>query len=320
MLELTQEVIFRLCDVLDMHPHQVRAPIAVLLVSLICGMVGSMVVGNRMAFFSDAMAHCAFAGIAFGLVTALLVGRAADAPLTGWFVPTLMVTFSALVGMGIAFVRERTSLANDTVIGVFFAGAIGFGALMLTALRERSRFDPESFIFGNPWFVTDINILFLLALLVLTIVLLQFRHNDLVFASVNTSLARSRGISLGPNSYLFIVLLAMVVNFSIVAVGVLLINGLLIVPAAVASNLARNLRQMFWLTVLISTSAGMGGLWISKHLEIPLGEGEPLRPGPSGPILLLCVLAFFLSVTAPALYRLVRPRSAGERSEQPSGS
>src|SRR5438874_12715981 len=90
---------------------QVRGTLAVMLVGLICGAVGSLVVGNRMAFFSDALAHCAFAGVALGILVALGTGGAAG---EGWLVTTVMVLFGAVVGLLIAFVRERTALANDT--------------------------------------------------------------------------------------------------------------------------------------------------------------------------------------------------------------
>src|SRR5262249_43525958 len=109
-------------------PWNVRGTLAVLLVSLVCGAVGSLVVGNRMAFFSDALAHCAFAGVALGFLLALGFGAHDPAAFSHWVTP-VMVAFGVVVGLSIAYVRERTSLANDTVIGVFFAGAIGLGAV-----------------------------------------------------------------------------------------------------------------------------------------------------------------------------------------------
>src|SRR5262249_12587392 len=103
---------------------QVRGTLAVLLFGLACGAVGSLVVGNRMAFFSDALAHCAFAGVALGLLVALIAGVHKQDEFYDWILP-IMVAFGVLVGLLIAFVRQKTNLANDTVIGVFFAGAMG---------------------------------------------------------------------------------------------------------------------------------------------------------------------------------------------------
>src|SRR5882672_10400288 len=92
----------------------VRSLLAVVLVCLICGAVGSLVVGNRMSFFSDALAHCAFAGVALGLLLSLAVGAAKDGMFAQWGIPFIMVVFGVLVGIGIAYVKETTVLANDT--------------------------------------------------------------------------------------------------------------------------------------------------------------------------------------------------------------
>src|ERR1700680_602679 len=87
-----------------------RALLAIILVSLICGAVGSLVVGNRMAFFSDALAHCAFAGVAIGLLTALIFPAPKGAPFYTWGMSAMMVGFGIAVGLAIAFVKERSSL------------------------------------------------------------------------------------------------------------------------------------------------------------------------------------------------------------------
>src|SRR3954469_20492038 len=93
-----------------------RSLIAVIVVSLICGAVGSLVVGNRMAFFSDALAHCAFAGIALGMLGLLAVDALKASGY--WVLPAVMVAFGVAVGVAIVYVRETTGLASDTVIGV----------------------------------------------------------------------------------------------------------------------------------------------------------------------------------------------------------
>src|SRR3954462_6490824 len=100
---------------LGWHGYELGALLAVVLISGICGMVGALVVGNRMAFFSDAMAHCAFAGISVGLLIALGVGFAPSSQELQWVLPVIMAGFGALIGVGIVFVQERTGLANDTV-------------------------------------------------------------------------------------------------------------------------------------------------------------------------------------------------------------
>src|SRR5215467_12752206 len=101
----------------------VHGLLAVVLVSLVCGSLGSLVVGNRMAFFSDALAHCAFAGVGLGLLISIFTETPDE--LLRQRITLVMVAFGVGIGILIAFVREQTGLANDTVIGVFYAGAVG---------------------------------------------------------------------------------------------------------------------------------------------------------------------------------------------------
>jgi zinc transport system permease protein len=276
--------------------YQLGALLAVLLVSGLCGMVGALVVGNRMAFFSDAMAHCAFAGISLGLLIAFATGFGPASAELQWLLPLIMAAFGALVGAGIVFVQERTGLANDTVIGVFFAGAIGFGAMILYGFRDRRTFDPERFLFGGPILVQAHDLLILAVLFVLTALLFLWKYNQFVLASVNPSLARSRRVPVALNSYLFVLLLALIVNFSISAVGVLLINGLLIVPAATASNVSLNMRQMFRRTLAISLVTGLAGLVVSWSVVLPVGGGQAKEFGTSGTITCISVSLFAASM------------------------
>lgn len=303
------ETVLAVSRTLGLEPFEVRGFLAVFLTAVTCGCVGSMVVGNRMAFFSDAMAHCSFAGVALGLLIVLLAGfDLAASQVQDWLVPLVMVAFSAGIGVGVALVREQTGLASDTVIGVFFAAAMGFGAVLLTALGKRGRFDPEAFLFGNPWVASDVDLVYLALVLGVTLVLLGTQYSAFVLGSVNAPLARSRGVSYRWRQVGFIILLALVVNFALRAVGVLLINGLLIVPAAAAANVSRSLKGMFGWTLAISVGAGVGGLLLSTVLKLPLGN-DVLEFGPSGPILLLCVGAFAVSM-AVALGRRLAGNSA----------
>jgi len=288
------------------HNHHVAAFLSVLLISLTCGLVGALVVGNRMAFFSDAMAHCAFAGVSLGVLISIVMGFTPNTDEFRWLVPLFMAAFGALIGVGIAFVREYTGLASDTVIGVFFAGAIGFGAMILSAFNDRRMFDPERFLFGGPALAEPLDLLILAILLVLTTVVLTWRYNQFALASFNPSLARSRGVMVNLNNYLFIVLLALIVNFSIAAVGVLLINALLIVPAATASNVSPNLRKLFRWTLLVSVGTGLVGLALSYKLRLRLDAGEPKQFGVSGTIICVGVIAFAGSMVILHLRRRYR--------------
>ena len=275
----------------------VRATLAVLLVSLACGAVGSLVVGNRMAFFSDALADCAFAGVALGFLIALAAGVRDASEFSHWVTP-IMVVFGIAIGLLIAYVRETTSLANDTVIGVFFAGAIGLAAILLPFVSRRRYFNPENFLFGDPTTVSSTDILSLFVLVVVTAVILGAQYNQLVFTSFNPSLARSRKVRVQWCNVSFIVLLAMIVNLCLQIVGVLLINAMLVVPAATAANLCRNMRQLFWCSVLLCLFVGAAGLGLSWTITVADSArgGSRISFGIGGVMVVLSVLLFFTSM------------------------
>jgi zinc transport system permease protein len=302
-----------LADTFDAPLFVVKGVVAILLVCVLCGMVGSLVVGNRMAFFSDAMAHCAFAGIALGYVSLLVTQSGGDRETEAWVIPLVMVLFGTAVGAGMVYVRQQTSLANDTVIGVFFAFAIGFGAMLSHLVQQYSSVNLESFLFGTPLFVLPSDLVYLAGLVVVVTALFIWRYNQIVFASFNPSLARTRRVSLRLNNYLFIVLLALVVNLSIKAVGTLLINALLVVPAAAAANVSRNLRQMFWVTVTICVTSGLLGFYLSSVVSIPMGTGRAIKFQPSGTIVVVAV-AFFFGSFAWNIYRRQVGRPGQARS------
>jgi zinc transport system permease protein len=272
------------------YDFNVRAFFALTLVALVSGTVGSLVVSNRMAFFSDALAHCAFAGVAVGLFIALLFGvKGAD---FHHEITLIRVGFGIVFGLMIAYVHASTGLPSDTVIGVFFAAALGLGGIFARAVRGSQILDLEKFIFGDPLAVSYEDILWLILLALLTALFLAFWYNSLLFGSFNASLARSRRVPAELSRYLFIVLLGVIVNLCQQTVGVLLINGLLIVPGATAANLSQNMRQLLWRSLAISLICGVSGLWLSWEIY----NWFNLEIGVGGMVLVLSVVMFALSM------------------------
>jgi zinc transport system permease protein len=294
-----------LADILGTESFVVKGVLAIVLVCGLCGMLGSMVVGNRMAFFSDAMAHCAFAGVTLGYLSVVLTDGGRE--MAAWVVPLVMVLVGITVGVGMVYVRDQTGLAHDTVIGVFFALAIGLGAMMFQVLQVKSSFNPEYFLFGNLVLIPEDDLVYLLLLSTIVVPVYIWKYNQLVFASFNPTLARTRGLQVKLNNYIFIILLALVVNLSIKAVGALLINAMLVVPAATAANLSRNVRQMFWLTVACCLGAGLLGFALRNSFEFSMGRGEPVPFGPSGVIVVTSVVFFFASIIVAALWGRFAP-------------
>ena len=314
MTDTIQRLVVGLADLLSADPSdpggrvdlfEVRAVLALICVGLTCGMVGALVVGNKLAFFSDAMAHTAFAGVAVAYLGIILVndirsGREADPYL--WAVPLVMAGIGAVAAAAIVFVKEQTQLTNDTVIGVFFAFALGLGGMLTETVRKRVNFDLESFLYGQVNFLTDADVARLFGMLLATAAIVHWKYNQFVFGMFNPALARSRGIPIRWNSYLFVVLLAVVVNLSIKAVGVLLINALLVVPAAAAVNVSSNVRRMYWVTLAGGLGAALVGYHLHNRVRIPVG-GESMRFGPSGMVVVVAVGWFVVSLGLRAARR-----------------
>lgn len=285
------------------HPAQVKGLLGVTLVSLICGMASALVISNRMAFFSDALAHCAIAGVSLGLIMSLLGWISGDEGIL-----TVMTLLGAAVGLAIAIVREKTALANDTVIGVFFAGAMGLGAVLIkgiSAYRVRG-FSPENFLFGEPLAVSGLDLVHFALLLAGLGLFLWCMYNPLVFISFNPSLAHARGVSVRLAQYLLIVVLAFVVNYCVRVVGALLINAMLIFPAATALNVARSLRQYFWIAVAVALLAGPGGTLLSYTLILQIGQVR-IALGSGGIMVVVGVILFFTSMLVGRWLRGPRP-------------
>ncbi len=291
----------------------VYGTLSIIIVGLICGAVGSLVVANRMAFFSDALAHCSFAGAAFGLFLGLVLAVSdQDVRFREWIL-VIMVCFGIIVGLLIAFVQEKSGLPSDTVIGVFFAGAIGIGAIFIKTVGNRKYFDLESFLFGDPLMVQAGEIVWLLFLLVVTAGFLIWNYNTLVFSSFNESLAFSRQLRVRLCRYCFIALLGLIVNLCLQVVGALLVNALLIVPAATAGNFARNMRQLFWGAIMLGLSAGAVGVVLSWEIYIPdpLAPRHQLQFGQGGIIVVLNVLLFIVSMVLGPRWKSRARQAAG---------
>lgn len=290
--------------------YNLRALLALVLVSLTCGAVGPLVVGGRLAFFSDALAHCAFASVSIGflLFTFVLAGIRPAEEFWDWVTP-VMIGFALLVGYAIAVTREKTGLASDTVIGIFFAFAIGLAAMLRKVMAGNRRlFTLEDVLFGDPLLVESKDVLYLAFLLLLTALTLSLTFNSLFLSGFNSSLALSRRVRLGLVQRSFILLLAVVVTLCVRTVGVLLINALLVVPAATAANLSRNLRQMFWLSVGACLASSLGGLFLVWEIE----SRTRTRLGIPGVIILLSS-AFFILSAVVAVWRQRRAAAAEAR-------
>jgi zinc transport system permease protein len=260
-----------------------QALIGLILLAPMCAVMGVQVVNSRMAFFSDAISHSAFAGIAIGLIFSFDI-RAS------------MILFALIVGIGITLVGRRTDLSSDTVIGVFFSVVIAFGLAIVSRNPSITR-DLQRFFYGDILTIGNTEILWTLGLFLLVAAFQFFGYNRLLFCGLNSQLASAYGVKTGFYEYVFAALLSLVVIFSVWAMGVLLVTALLIVPAAAARNFARSVGGMFWWATFISLFSAVAGLLVSA---------QDWAHSSTGATIILVAAAWFLFSCIPSLLRKSR--------------
>ena len=231
------------------HAFMKNALLGVLLVTPIFGLLGTMIVNNRMAFFSDSLGHSALTGIAIGVILGI------ENPL--WS----MLFFSVLITIAILVVKEANTASTDTIIGVFSSTAMALGIVILSRNGGFTKY--SVYLIGDLLSISSFDLMTLGIVFVLVIALWIVVFNKLLLASMNQSLARSRGINVRLYEYLFAMIMAVIVTISIQWVGILIISSLLILPAASSRNIARNMRQYHVYSVLIALISGVSGLILS---------------------------------------------------------
>lgn len=235
-----------------------NALLAMLLMAPLFGLLSTMVVTGRMSFFSDALGHSAFTGIAIGAICGL------TAPL--WAAVGFSICFALLFSL----VRSRSNQAADTLIGVFSSTAVALGIFVAT-LGGGSFTKYNQYLIGDILSITPGEISLLALALAGVVVFFCLWGNRLTLAVIHPQLAASRGIRVGRGQTLFTVAVAVVVTVSISSVGLLILNSLLVLPGASARNVAKNLKQYALLSVALALIAGLGGLTVSYYLGCSAG-------------------------------------------------
>lgn len=234
-----------------------NALLAVLIVTPLFALLGCLAVNNQMAFFSDVIGHASLTGLAIGV----LLGLADPSP--------AMLLFGALLAVAIVLLRRFSAVSADTVMGLVMACAMALGVVLLTRGGGFGRY--ARFLVGDILTITpgEIGRLLLLAGVVLAVWLLCF--NRMLLTGLHRPLAHSRGLGVWRMELLFAVLVGVAVTLCIPWVGLLVVNSLLILPAAAARNLARNVRAYTRLAVLFGLAAGVAGLISSYYLATASG-------------------------------------------------
>ena len=226
-----------------------NAFLASILIAPLFALLGTMAVNNKMAFFSDALGHSAFTGIGLGVLLGM------EDPLLA------MLAFGIFLGLVITKVKSANMVSSDTVISVFSSAAMALGIVILSASGGFAKY--SSYLIGDILTVGRKDLLTITIVLVVAYALWAMLYNQLLLLSINRSLAASRGVKVMLVENIFVMMVAVAVMVSIRWVGILMINSLLILPAAAARNITTTARSYHWRATVFGLVASVVGLGIS---------------------------------------------------------
>jgi zinc transport system permease protein len=234
-----------------------RALLAGVMVSLLCGVLSVFVVLRRMAFMGVGISHSAFGGVALGFLLAV------DPFWTG-------IGFAVLVAVLIEWARSRGRVEEDAAIGIFFSASMALGIVFLHLSRTYN-VDVFGFLFGNILAIEPGQVTTIAGVTVGVLLVLAAFFKEMVFLSFDEEMAWVSGVPVTALRYLFMVLMALVIIVSIYLVGIILVEALLVIPAAISRNLTRRLRGMLWVSAGAAVGSTVGGLGLSYVLDLPSG-------------------------------------------------
>lgn len=239
-----------------------QAALAIILLTPMTGMLGVEVVNLRMAFFSDAIGHSSFAGLAIGIALAL-------PPRTS------MLAFAVLAGWAIVFMCQRKKMSADNATGIIFSAIIAIGLIFLSREPGLARSD-TLFLYGDILTIGEEDICVLAILSAVMAAFHFFGYNPLLHIAISSDLAKVAGERIIFWQYSFAALLSVTVIFSVWAVGILLVTALLVVPASAARNFSSSAGTMFWWSILISLTSGLAGLILSAQEWLAASTGATI--------------------------------------------
>lgn len=249
-----------------------NALLAILIITPLFGIVGTMIVNNKLAFFSDALGHSVFTGMAIGIILGV-----SDTNIS-------TILFAVVFALLLNWIKSKNTISTDTIISVFSSTSTAIGLVILSRNGNFSKY--SSLFVGDILNITPKEIGLLLLIFVVVLLFWFTCFNKLHAVSLNSSLAKSKGISIRLIENVFAVIIALIVMLTIKWVGILIINALLILPAAAARNISSNMKEYHIFSIVISIFSGLLGLILSYYLS--------LATGPT--IVIIAAIIFFLTM------------------------
>lgn len=267
------------------YAFMVNAIVAALLLGPLLGGLGTLVIAKRLAFFSEAVGHAALTGIALGV----LLGEPPDNPFIGLF------SFCMIFALLLHFVRNRTNVPYDTLVGVFLALALAVGAALLMYVARKINIHMlENVLFGSILTVTDQDLMILAVSCAIIVVLLIPTFNRILLTCISPDIARVRGHATHFYDYLFVIMITLITIAAVKIIGAVLVGALLLIPGATARLMTKNMGSFVLLSALLATISCLVGTVLPMELKLPV---------PSGASIIIISALFFLMATC---YRIIR--------------
>lgn len=258
----------------------VNAFIVALIVGPLLGALGTLVVVKRLAFLSEAVGNSALTGISIGVY----VGESTTNPWISLF------SFSVLFALLLQWVKGRTRVPYDTLIGVFLSFALALGAALLMAVAKMVNAHLlDRVLFGSILTAGGEDIALILVMAAFILVLALRYGNEAILTALNPDVAHTLRINTKLHDYGFVLLIALVTVASVKIVGAILVGALLLIPAASARLLAGDLRSMLAWSILIATSSALVGVLLPMYMQWAVA---------TGPAIILCSCLWFLLAIA----------------------
>ena len=263
-----------------------HALLAGLLVSIACGIIGTLVVINRIVFISGGIAHAAYGGIGLGYYFGF-------SPVLG------AIAFSLAAALGMGAVQRKTRQRVDTIIGVMWAIGMALG-IILVDLTEGYKADLMSYLFGSILAVPSGDLWIMLALDLVIVVMVALFYKELLAISFDETFAVVQNVPVDAIHILLLCLIALTVVMMMRVVGLIMVIALLTIPAAISGQFVKDMKRMMVLASILGVLFTTTGLWLSYFLNLTSGATIILTSG----------LAYVVSLAIRPLLQRVRSESS----------
>lgn len=252
-------------------PFMQRAIVGAVLMGILGGMLGSFVTLRQLSFFSHAVGHAALVGVALGVLLQIN--------------PTwMLLPFTLVFGVIVLYFIDKTDLASDSVLSIVLSGALAIGVI-LTSLIKGYRGNLMAVLFGDILAIDTTDLILTLLVLVGGSIFLLSTLRQQILLTLNPDVAQVQGVPVQLYRYVFVVLLSLAVAVAIKAVGVLLVNAFLVIPASTAKLMSHHFSRFLVMSVIVGSISSIAGIIVSGIFNFA-----------SGPSIVLVQFLIFVAV------------------------